>query len=151
MLGAGLSGPFQFLFVCPRALAPFPFQFTDEFVGYRRKITEKNRQPLLKKALGKLERGLFREEWAENAQSVTDEDARPWFHQCSTGHKITLLVVFGLVANLETNSLVLIDEPETHLHPPLLSAMMHALRQILEEYEASREPSSSALLQCAGG
>lgn len=112
-------------------------QLTEEFVGYRRKITEKNRQPLLEKALGKLEKGLFREEWAENAQSVTDDDARAWFHQCSTGHKITLLVVFGLVANLEANSLVLIDEPETHLHPPLLSAMMHALRQILEEYEAS--------------
>ena len=45
--------------------------------------------------------------------------------------------MFGLVANLEQNSLVLIDEPETHLHPPLLSAMMHALREILEEYKSS--------------
>lgn len=112
-------------------------QITDEFVGYRKKIFDKNREQLLKEALDKLERGLFDDDWAAVSQDGTDEDAGKWFHRCSTGHKIALLVIFGLVANLEPHSLVLIDEPETHLHPPLLSAMMHALRRILEEYEAS--------------
>lgn len=112
-------------------------QLTEEFAGYRQKIVDKNRQPILEKVLSKLERGLFPDDWAAAAQSGTDEDVRARFHRCSTGHKITLLVVFGLVANLEPHSLVLIDEPETHLHPPLLSAMMHALRRVLEEYEAS--------------
>jgi ABC-type cobalamin/Fe3+-siderophores transport system ATPase subunit len=112
-------------------------QLTGEFVGYRQKIFAKNRQSLLGSALNKLERGLLHDDWAAAAQADTEEHARTWFHRCSTGHKITLLVVFGLVANLEQHSLVLIDEPETHLHPPLLSAMMHALRQILAEYEAS--------------
>ena len=45
-------------------------------------------------------------------------------------------MTFGLVACLEFNSLVLIDEPETHLHPPLLAAMMHGLRGILNDYDS---------------
>lgn len=111
-------------------------QLTAEFLSYRQKIGGKNRYAILKGALSKLEKGLFRDDWAIS-ESGSDDEARAWFHRCSTGHKITLLVVFGLVANVESYSLVLIDEPETHLHPPLLSAMMHALRLVLEEYEAS--------------
>ena len=110
---------------------------TDEFIGFRKKITAKNRQMILTAALNKLKEGVFSDGWVEILQSHSEAGAREWFLMCSTGHKIALLVVFGLVANLEPNSLVLIDEPETHLHPPLLSAMMHALRRILEEYEAS--------------
>ena len=112
-------------------------QLNDEFAQYRQKISEKGRQSLLMEALSNLERGLFGDDWATIVLSGSDDNARAWFHRCSTGHKITLLVVFGLVANLEPHSLVLVDEPETHLHPPLLSAMMHALRRILKEFNAS--------------
>ena len=58
------------------------------------------------------------------------------FFKCSTGHKIVALVVSGLIATLQPLSLVLFDEPESHLHPPLLAAMMHALRDILKRYNA---------------
>jgi predicted ATPase len=112
-------------------------QLSQEFARYREKISQKNREAVLKGALSRLERGLFREDWAQSATGLSDVEVMQWFHNCSTGHKITLLVVFGLVANLEPNSLVLFDEPETHLHPPLLSAMMHALRSILEHFEAT--------------
>ncbi len=39
----------------------------------------------------------------------------------SSGHAIVLLTVTKLVARVEEKTLVLIDEPESHLHPPLLS------------------------------
>ncbi|MDD2934828.1 MAG: AAA family ATPase [Methylotenera sp.] len=112
-------------------------QLTDEFCEFRKKIIEKKRSPILYKVFKKLESGIFQDDWALVTDAELGETVKDKFHRCSTGHKITLLVVFGLVANLEQNSLVLIDEPETHLHPPLLSAMMHALREVLEEYESS--------------
>ncbi|MGM9516915.1 AAA family ATPase [Roseateles sp. DB2] len=113
-------------------------QLAEEFAGYLQKVFEKGRGSVLGDALSKLERGLFSYDWTSLSKNPNEFDvARQQFLQCSTGHKIALLVVFGLVANLEARSLVLFDEPETHLHPPLLSAMMHALRGVLKEYEAT--------------
>ncbi|MBW3499925.1 AAA family ATPase [Janthinobacterium sp. NKUCC08_JDC] len=109
-------------------------QLSQEFARFREKILKRRRDSVLKAALSRLEVGLFREDWAQSATGLSEAEVMKWFHNCSTGHKITLLVVFGLVANMEPNSLVLFDEPETHLHPPLLSAMMHALRSILEHF-----------------
>ncbi|WP_332747627.1 AAA family ATPase [Hydrogenophaga sp.] len=112
-------------------------QLAEEFARYMRGVVEKGRGEILKAALDKLERGLFSYDWAALSAGNQVETAQQQFLQCSTGHKIALLVIFGLVANLQSRSLVLFDEPETHLHPPLLSAMMHALRGVLEEYEAT--------------
>lgn len=111
-------------------------QLADEFEAYRMRIQEKDRSLVLQRALRKLERGMFSEADSRGILQQSAELTRQWFLRCSTGHKITLLVTFGLVACLEFNSLVLIDEPETHLHPPLLAAMMHGLRGILKDYES---------------
>ena len=53
------------------------------------------------------------------------------FKQLSSGHKIVLLTVTKLVETVEEKSLVLLDEPEAHLHPPLLSAFVRALSDLL--------------------
>jgi len=50
----------------------------------------------------------------------------------SSGHAIVLLTITRLV-ELDERSLVLIDEPEVHLHPPLLSAFVRALSDLLIE------------------
>jgi predicted ATPase len=62
--------------------------------------------------------------------------ARKYFMEWSTGHKIALHVVASLVAHTRPQSLVLFDEPETHLHPPLMAALMHSVRLILTEVNA---------------
>ncbi|WP_082621588.1 AAA family ATPase [Bordetella sp. N] len=49
----------------------------------------------------------------------------------SSGHAIAILMVTQLVAKVEEKTLVLIDEPESHLHPPLLSALVRSLSQLL--------------------
>lgn len=61
---------------------------------------------------------------------------RKLFLSWSTGHKIVLHVVASLVANAKPRSLVLFDEPETHLHPPLMAALMHSVRLVLSEVNA---------------
>jgi len=49
----------------------------------------------------------------------------------SSGHAIVLLTITKLVDKVEEKTLVLIDEPESHLHPPLLSAFTRALSELL--------------------
>ena len=53
------------------------------------------------------------------------------FSSLSSGHKIVLLSITRLIEGLEEKSLVLIDEPETHLHPPLLSAFIRTISDLL--------------------
>lgn len=55
------------------------------------------------------------------------------FHQLSSGHKIVVLTITRLVECVEEKTLALLDEPEAHLHPPLLSAFTRALSDLLED------------------
>lgn len=61
---------------------------------------------------------------------------RSLFLDWSTGHKIALHVVASLVAHARPRSLILFDEPEAHLHPPLMAALTHSVRLILTEVNA---------------
>lgn len=70
------------------------------------------------------------------ASDDVDEDelkvrARKLFAKLSSGHKIVLLTITRLVETVDEKTLVLIDEPEAHLHPPLLSAFVRALSDLL--------------------
>ncbi|MGC4749022.1 AAA family ATPase [Micromonospora sp. DT201] len=71
------------------------------------------------------------------ASAMEDEELRQkaskLFRSLSSGHKIVLLTVTRLVESVEERSLVLLDEPEAHLHPPLLSAFIRALSDLLVE------------------
>jgi predicted ATPase len=55
------------------------------------------------------------------------------FKELSSGHKIVLLTITQLVETVEEKSLVLLDEPESHLHPPLLAAFVRALSDLLAD------------------
>jgi predicted ATPase len=80
---------------------------------------------------------IFREaEVAELADGEMEKDefiaqAKKLFERLSSGHKIVVLTITRLVESVEERSLVLIDEPEAHLHPPLLSAFVRALSNLL--------------------
>lgn len=56
---------------------------------------------------------------------------KPFLNRMSSGHAITFLTITNLVAKVEEKTLVLLDEPEGHLHPPLLSAFIRALSELL--------------------
>jgi ABC-type branched-subunit amino acid transport system ATPase component len=60
-----------------------------------------------------------------------DDQAKKLFGKLSSGHKIVLLTIARLVETVDERTLVLIDEPEAHLHPPLLSAFVRALSDLL--------------------
>lgn len=54
----------------------------------------------------------------------------------SSGHLIVLLTISKIVEKIEEKTLILMDEPETHLHPPLLSAFIRALSDLLAKKNA---------------
>lgn len=54
------------------------------------------------------------------------------YQNLSSGHKIVLLTITKLVETVEERTLVIMDEPEGHLHPPLLSAFTRALSDLLK-------------------
>lgn len=80
---------------------------------------------------------LFKE--AEISVIVEDDregwEQRAWrlFRNLSSGHSIVLLIITKLVELVEEKTLVLVDEPEGHLHPPLLSAFVRALSDLLTD------------------
>jgi len=58
------------------------------------------------------------------------------FSSLSSGHKIVLLSISKLIEKIEEKSLVLMDEPESHLHPPLISSFTRVLSEILIDSNA---------------
>lgn len=66
----------------------------------------------------------------ENADYNSDE-LTSTFSRLSSGHKIILLSITQLVEKVMEKTLVFLDEPEGHLHPPLLSAFIRALSELL--------------------
>lgn len=60
-----------------------------------------------------------------------EKRSKKLFRKLSSGHKIVLLTITRLVEKVEERTLVLLDEPEAHLHPPLLSAFIRALSNLL--------------------
>lgn len=63
--------------------------------------------------------------------AVFEEKSLKLFNKLSSGHKIILLTITKLVEVVEEKSLIILDEPEGHLHPPLLSAFIRALSELL--------------------
>ncbi|TPG27068.1 AAA family ATPase [Variovorax guangxiensis] len=56
-----------------------------------------------------------------------------YLERMSSGHAIVLLTITRLVETVQEKTLVLLDEPESHLHPPLLSAFVRALSDLLHD------------------
>jgi len=79
---------------------------------------------------------LFEEAQIAQLANIEDEleldsKARTLFRRLSSGHKIVLLTITRLVQTVEEKTLVLMDEPEAHLHPPLLAAFVRSLSDLL--------------------
>ena len=63
------------------------------------------------------------EEWGKRIKKI--------FSKFSSGHSIVLLSITKLVELVDEKTLVLMDEPEAYLHPPLLSAFIRAISSLL--------------------
>lgn len=64
------------------------------------------------------------------------EELKTAFNQLSTGWKYILHSYAIILCSIEYNSLLLFDEPENHLHPPLLSLYISEIRWLLNKYNS---------------
>jgi len=77
--------------------------------------------------------GMDLKSLADPSKHSVASNAQKKIKRMSSGHAIVLLIITRLVATVEEKTLVLIDEPESHLHPPLLSAFIRALAELLHD------------------
>ncbi|ACH64789.1 conserved hypothetical protein (plasmid) [Aliivibrio fischeri MJ11] len=54
----------------------------------------------------------------------------------SSGQSIVLFVISEIVANIRLDSLLLFDEPETHLHPNAISQLMNGIAELVNEFDS---------------
>jgi len=151
-LGGASSGLKRYAYIglvtheAPQSGAPTPFpsgprvkgghELAHEFANSMLACREGVRRQRWENALRTLEADpLFAE---ANVSALADyqgpdleQHARALFRRMSSGHAVVLLSITRLVELVEEKSLVLIDEPESHLHPPLLSAFVRALSDLL--------------------
>lgn len=133
-------------------------KFSTNIIGIQQNKTIKSPQELLReftKSLSLCKRGPSNRFWEESLKSLemdsifkdeaiallqaemndshTEINAKHVFSRLSSGHKIVLLTLTKIIEVLEEKTLILLDEPETHLHPPLLSAFIRTLSRMLSE------------------
>ncbi|MCF6285091.1 MAG: ATP-binding protein [Candidatus Hydrogenedentes bacterium] len=114
-----------------------PDALAEEFARSARNCVQGARADRWRKALETLESdSIFQIAEVANLTSDDGDDefkckASKIFTRLSSGHKIVLLTITRLVEKVEERTLVIIDEPEAHLHPPLLSAFVRALSDLL--------------------
>ena len=58
--------------------------------------------------------------------------------ELSTGQLQILSLITYICANVHLNSLIVIDEPEVHLHPRLITNFVKTLNELLESFEKTR-------------
>lgn len=68
---------------------------------------------------------------SEQFKDLFYNDIHNYLRRMSSGHAIVLFTITRLVDTVGEKSLVLLDEPEGHLHPPLLSAFLRTLSDLL--------------------
>lgn len=103
------------------------------------KINFKNRQPFYFRALKEVlneniiedllgDSGDFKNEFIDKIISNRIS--------LSSGQSMYIYILSEIFANIENESLLLFDEPETHLHPNAISKIINLLYEILDEYNS---------------
>lgn len=71
-----------------------------------------------------------------NDKIVADEIIEENFYSLSSGQKIMLHIFTQVIVSITEDSLLLIDEPEIHLHPNAISNFMRMLNMLLEKFNS---------------
>lgn len=113
-------------------------ELSNEFLNSFKRCLREDRLELLNNILENLENDpIFKEADIRELEIIEKEDdfnkiSTERFKRLSSGHKIILLTITKLIENVAEKSLVFFDEPEGHLHPPLLSAFIRGLSELLK-------------------
>lgn len=76
------------------------------------------------------------ENWYFQEFEINEEEIEEAVSSLSSGNMMILYIIANLVQLVEQKTLILIDEPETHMHPTLLSALIAVINEIAKLYNA---------------
>lgn len=68
--------------------------------------------------------------------SVSIEGFNEIKDKLSSGQSIILYIISEIVSNIRLDSLLLFDEPETHLHPNAISQLMNTIYELVSEFKS---------------
>ena len=71
-----------------------------------------------------------------NEYDVSIEGFNKVRKKLSSGQSIILYIISQIVANIRYDSLVLFDEPETHLHPNAITQLMNTIYSLVDEFQS---------------
>ena len=58
------------------------------------------------------------------------------YFRYSSGQKILITILSEIISNIEENTLILFDEPETHLHPNMIFKLLKVMYSLLDDYNS---------------
>lgn len=137
----GLKSPQLFQVPEPKPVKT-PDELVDEFAGCLSRSPMRPKLERWQRAITTLEadpnfnRASIRALALIEDPNELNAKASATFRGLSSGHKIVLLTLTRLVDLVDERTLVLFDEPEAHLHPPLLSAFVRAISELLVQRNA---------------
>jgi ABC-type cobalamin/Fe3+-siderophores transport system ATPase subunit len=108
-------------------------RYRSNLARIRESKREREWQRHMGQVLGSIDEDLLDKLAVEVDDASISDDA---LSLLSSGQSILAHFVTALLAWLEPNSLVLFDEPETHLHPNAVASLVNALTSILDQYDS---------------
>lgn len=78
-----------------------------------------------------IENLMIPDTFSEDEFELYRDEVKSTFESLSAGYKEVVSIVVGTIGFMAEQSLVVMDEPENHLHPPLLSMLIRWLSKIL--------------------
>lgn len=101
-------------------------------------INALNRGQNLKKFLGKILpndmlEGLFEEDFETKFKYDVYED---YYSKMSSGQTMLTNLIIDITANVRSNCLIMIDEPEVHLHPNAITQIINVVNLVCERFSS---------------
>ena len=78
----------------------------------------------------------LRVEGDENWYVINEANFIENIDKLSSGQSIMLEIMTKIIANIRYDSLILFDEPETHLHPNAISQLINSIYELVESFDS---------------
>jgi len=105
-------------------------QFVENLSTALRKVKELRRLPEWKAVVEPIIPYIGDRIGAKKSVKISD------IQKLSSGQIMTLATLTDIVANIQPDSLLLFDEPETHLHPNAISTLIKAIYRLLDAFKS---------------
>ncbi len=74
--------------------------------------------------------------YKDNSYELNENKFISIIDKLSSGQSIMLEIITKIIANIRYDSLILFDEPETHLHPNAIAQLISSIYELVEEFDS---------------